>query len=74
MTRYSIEPRIRKYVNGYDLLLFGRNLFNKYERQLLHTTTKTRLDTLELATKKLAHKAADATVQFIENKIVEIKL
>ena len=32
MTRYSIEPRIRKYVNGYGLLLFRRNLFNKYER------------------------------------------
>ena len=39
MTRYSIEPRTRKYVKGYGLLSFAR----KYKKQLLDTgldTTK----------------------------------
>ena len=49
---------------------FGRNLSNKYERKLLlHTATKTGLDALKTATKKVAHKAAKATGEFIGNKI-----
>ena len=31
MTRYSIEPRTRKYVKGYGLLSFAR----KYKKQIL---------------------------------------
>ena len=31
MTQYFIEPRTRKYVNGYGFLWFAR----KYEKQLL---------------------------------------
>ena len=30
MTRYSIEPRTRKYVKGHGFLSFTRNLSNKY--------------------------------------------
>ena len=30
MTRYSIKPRTRKYVNGYRFLSFARNLSNRY--------------------------------------------
>ena len=30
MTRYPIEPRTRKYVKGYGLLPFRRNLGKKY--------------------------------------------
>ena len=33
MTRYSIEPRKRKYVKGYGFLSFAR----KYKKQLLGT-------------------------------------
>ena len=35
MTRYSIQPRPRKYVKGYKFLSFARNLSNKHGKQLL---------------------------------------
>ena len=44
MTRYSEEPRTRRYVEGYGLLPFARNLSNKYEKKLLDTATKTGLN------------------------------
>ena len=53
MTRYSIEPRTRKYVKGYGFLPFAR----KYRKQLLDAG----LDALKSAFKKVVHKAAEAT-------------
>ena len=41
---------------------FTRNISNKYEKQLLDTTTKTRLDALKIASKKV-------TREFIGKKI-----
>ena len=55
MTRYSIEPRIRKYVIGYGFPSFAR----KYKKQLLDAG----LD----ASKKVVHKAGE----FIGNKIAD---
>ena len=49
MRRYSIELRKRKYVEGYGFLLFARNIFNAYGKQLLDTGTKTGLDALKSA-------------------------
>ena len=68
ITSYNIEPRTRKYVKRYGFLSFERNLSNKYGRQLLDTT-KTGTDVVK--TKKVAHKAAEATVEFIGNKITD---
>ena len=48
---------------------FARNLSNKYGVQVLDTATKTGLDALKTASKKVAHKATAATGEFIENKI-----
>ena len=48
MRRYSIEPRTRKYVEGYGLLSFAR----KYKKQLLDTG----LDPVKIASKKAVHK------------------
>ena len=45
-----------------------RNLSNKYQRQLLNAATKTGPDPLKTASKKVAHKAAEATGEFIGNK------
>ena len=45
----SIEPRTRKNVKGYGFLSFARNMSNKYGNPL------------DTATKKVAHKAAEAT-------------
>ena len=45
---YSIEPRTRKYVNGYGFLSLARNLCSKYGKQLLDT----RLDALKIGCKR----------------------
>ena len=68
MTRYSIEPRTRKYVKGYGFLLFARNLSSKYRKQLLDTATKTGINALKSASKKVVHKVAEATGEFKETK------
>ena len=68
MTRYSIEPRTKKYVKGYGFLLFARNLSKKFGKQSLDTATKTGLKT---PFKKVVHKAAEATGEFIRNKITD---
>ena len=60
MTRYSAEPRTRKYVKGYGFLSFTRNLSNKYAKQLLDTATKTGLDALKTASEKVVHKTTEA--------------
>ena len=41
MTHYSVEPRTRKYVQGYGFLSFARNLFSKYGKELFNTASKT---------------------------------
>ena len=64
MTRYSIEPRRRKYVRGYGFLSFARNLSKKYKNHLLDTG----LNALKTASRKVVHKAAEATGEFIGNK------
>ena len=52
-------------------LSFVRNLSNKYQRQLLNAATKTGPDPLKTASKKVVHKAAEATGEFIGNKIAK---
>ena len=56
MTRYSVEPRTRNYVKGYEFLSFTR----KYKKQLLDAG----LD----ASKKVVHKAGE----FLGNKIEDV--
>ena len=51
MQQYSIEPRTRKYVKGYEFLSFAR----KYKKQLLNTG----LDAVKTASKKAVHKAGE---------------
>ena len=69
MTRYSLEPGTKKYVKVYGFLSFGRSLSTKYRKQLLDAATKTGLDALKTTSKKVRHKAAEATGEFIGNKI-----
>ena len=59
MMRYYIEPR--KYVKGHGFLSFARNFSNKYRKQLLDTGIN--------PSKKVVDKAAEATGEFIGNKI-----
>ena len=71
MARYSIEPRTRKYIKGYGFLSFARNFIGKYGKQLLDTATKTGVNALKTSSKKLFHKAAEATGVFIGNIIAD---
>ena len=71
MTRYSIKPKTRKYVQGYGFLSFTRNLSNKCVKTLLDTATKTRLVDAKTDFKKVAHKTAEATGELIGNKFAE---
>ena len=67
MTRYSIEPRTRKYVKGYGFSSFTRNFSIEYKKQLLDTG----LDALKTASKKVVPKAAKETSESIGNKIAD---
>ena len=55
--RYSIEPRIRKYVTGQGFSSFAR----KYEQQLLDT----RLDSFKIASKKACEFIGDEIVDAV---------
>ena len=50
---------------------FGRNLSNKYGLQLLDTATKTRLDALKNASKKLVYQTVQATGKLTGNTIAD---
>ena len=66
MTCYSVEPRTRKYVTGYGFLSFARNLSNKSEKQVYCYKKRNK------SSKKIIHKAAEATVEFLGNKIADM--
>ena len=74
MRSYSMEPRTREYVKGYGFLSFRQNLSNTYGKQLLDAATKTGVGAVKNSSKKLAYKAAEATGEFIGNKIEIAKL
>ena len=59
----SIEPRTRKYVKGYGFFTFA----SKYRKQLMDAG----LDALETVSKKVVEKAAEATGEFVWNKIAD---
>ena len=67
--RYSIEPRFRKYVEGYGFLSFARKLGNKYGKTLMDTATKAGIDAAK--TKRVVQKTAKATGDLIGNKIAD---
>ena len=71
--RYSIEPRDRIYVKGYGFLSFaknmGKNLSNKYCKELLDSAKKSTTDPIKIASKRAIQKTAEATGDLIGNKI-----
>ena len=69
--RYSLEPKYRKYVQGYGFLSFGRKFGDKYGKKLMDTTTKIGIDAeKKTASKRVVHKTTEATGDLIRNKIV----
>ena len=73
--RYSIEPRDRIYVKGYGFLSFaknmGKSLSNKYGQKLLDSAKKSTTDAIKTASKRAIQKTAEATGDFIDNKIAD---
>ena len=54
--RYSIEPRDRRYLKGYEVLSSARNigqiLSNKYSQKLLDSAKKSTIDAIKPASKR----------------------
>ena len=67
--RYSIEPKDRKYVEGYGFLSFTKRFGNKYDKKLMDAATKTGIDAARTTSKRVVQKTAEATGDLIGNKI-----
>ena len=66
--RYSTEPKFRKYVKGYGFLSFAKKCGNKYGKKLMDTATKTGIDAVKTASKRVDQKTAEHTGDLIGNK------
>ena len=69
--RYSIEPRERRYVEGYGFLSFARTLNDKYGQKLIDSAKKSATDAFKFASKRAIQKTAEATEGLIGNKITD---
>ena len=73
--RYSTEPKDKIYVKGYGFLSFAKNmdthLSNKYSQKLLDAAKKSTADVIKTASKRAIQKPAEATGDFIGNKIAD---
>ena len=79
MTRYLVQPRDWIFVKGYGFLSFAKNigknisknLSDKYCQNCLDYAQKCATDALETSSKRIIQKTAEATGNFIGNKIAE---
>ena len=80
--RFSIEPRERRYVKGYEFLSFARNLDthatkvaknlnNKYGQKLADSAKKSATGALKIAGKKKIQKTAEASGDLVGNFIAD---
>ena len=69
--RYSTEPKYRKYVKGYGFLSFSRKFGDKSGKKLMDTATKTGIDAIKTASKRVVQKTAKATGDLIGKKIAD---
>ena len=69
--RYSLEPKYRKYVQGYEFLSFARKFGNKYGKKLMDNSSKTGIDAVKTASKRVVQKTAEVTGDLIGNKIAD---
>ena len=54
--RYSLNPKYRKYVEGYDFLSFARKYGDQSRRKLIDTAKKTGKDAAKTASKRVFKK------------------
>ena len=57
--RYSTEPRFRKYSKRYGFLSFARKFGDEYNKKLMDTATKTRMDAAKIASKRVVQKTVE---------------
>ena len=69
--RYSLEPKYRKYVQGYGFLSSARKFGDTYDKKLKDTATKTGIDAAKTASKRVVQNTAEATGDLIGNKIAD---
>ena len=69
--RYSTEPKYRKYVKGYGFLSFSRKFGDKSGKKLMATATKTGIDAIKTASKRVVQRTAKATGDLIGKKIAD---
>ena len=68
--RYSLEPKDRIHVKGYEFMSFARSMSNKYRKKPFDTAKKSATDAAKTASKRAIRKTAEATSDLIGNKIV----
>ena len=68
--RYSIEPRDKIYIKRYGFLSFSINMSNKYSQKPLNSAKKCTTNAIKTASKRPIQKTAEATGDFIGNKIL----
>ena len=81
--RYSVQPRDRIFVKGYEFLSFtknrgknigkniGKNLSRKYSQKLVDHAKQSAIDKLKTTSKRVIQKATEATSNSIGNKITD---
>ena len=69
--RYSIEARLRKYVEGHSFLSFARYSVINMVKKLMDTATKTGIDAAKTPSKRVVQKTAKVTRDLIGNKIAD---
>ena len=69
--RYQLEPKYKKYVQGYGFLSFARKRGDKYGKKLMDTATKTGIDAAKSASKRVVQETAEASGDLIGNKITD---
>ena len=47
--KYSIQPRDRIYLKGYEFISFAKNLSNKYSQKIIDTTKKSAMNAIKTA-------------------------
>ena len=61
--RYSLEPKYRKYVQGYGFLSFAKKFGDKHGKKLMDTVTKTRINTARKFGDKYGKKLMDTATK-----------
>ena len=59
--KYSLEPKYRKYVQGYGFLSFAKKFRDKYGKKLMNTATKTGANAAKKFGDKYGKKIMDTT-------------